>query len=77
MSQGKDNTRKQECKHLTLAERETMERMLRTGSGKRAVARALNRDLSVIKREFRRGSVEQREVKKRSRGRNRSGGRST
>lgn len=64
MSQGNDSTKKRECKHLTQPERETIERMLKLGASKREVARVLRRDLSVVKREVRRGSAEQRTMKR-------------
>jgi len=64
MSQENDTTKKRECKHLTLPERQAIERMMKSGANKHEIARVLRRDLSVIKREVRRGSVEQRITKK-------------
>jgi len=63
MSQENDNTRKRGSKHLTIAERQAIERMLKEGANKREIARALRRDLSTIKREVKRGTVPQRKKK--------------
>ena len=60
MSQEKDTTQEQKKEHLNLAERKTIERMLRDGANKGEIARALFRDKSTIKREIKRGSVLQR-----------------
>jgi IS30 family transposase len=60
MDQLNDNTKKKESKHLTRVEREMIERLLNSGVSKREIGRRLGRDLSVIKREIKRGSVSQR-----------------
>jgi IS30 family transposase len=60
MSQEKDTTKKRKTEHINLAERKTIERMLRAGANKAEIARALFRDKSTIKREIKRGSVVQR-----------------
>jgi IS30 family transposase len=52
MSQENHNTEKSKRKHLNRAERETIERMYRTGVSKGEIARALLRDKSTIKREI-------------------------
>lgn len=62
MSHDQDTTKRNKREHLTLAERKTIERMLRTGANKAEIARALYRDISTIKREIKRGSVEQRRL---------------
>ena len=60
MSQGKHTTGDKKRKHLTEAERKTIERMIQAGANKAEIARALYRDKSTIKREIRRGTVTQR-----------------
>ena len=60
MSQEKDTTQKRKTEHLNNAERQCIERMLRSGANKGEIARALFRDKSTIKREIKRGSVTQR-----------------
>lgn len=62
MSQLKDTTQGGKRKHLTEAERKTIERMLRAGANKGQIARALFRDKSTIKREIKRGTVVQRQA---------------
>jgi IS30 family transposase len=59
MSQVNDSTKERGCKHLTLPERETIERMLKAGANKREIARVLRRDPSTVKREIKRGTAEQ------------------
>lgn len=60
MSQTDNTTNESKRKHLNEAERKIIERMLRAGSNKAQIARALLRDISTIKREIKRGSVVQR-----------------
>jgi IS30 family transposase len=60
MSQEKDTTPQRKKEHLNLAERKTIERMLRNDANKSEIAKALYRDKSTIKREIKRGSVVQR-----------------
>jgi len=59
MSQEDGNTKEKKCPPLNFAERQTIERMLREKKNKGEIARALARDKSTIKREVRRGKVEQ------------------
>jgi len=59
MSQEHGNTEERKCLPLNLAEREIIERLLREGKNKGEIARTLSRDKSTIKREARRGTVEQ------------------
>ena len=59
MSQVNDTTQTVKRKHLTEAERKTIERMKRAGANNGEIARALYRDKSTIKREIKRGSVVQ------------------
>ena len=60
MNQGEHSTGTRKREHLTMAERKTIERMMRECASKGEIARALYRDKSTIKREVRRGSVMQR-----------------
>lgn len=60
MSQEQHNTNAPKCEHLNFEERKTIERMRKRGVSKAKIAMALERDLSTIKREIRRGSVVQR-----------------
>lgn len=62
MSQGNGNTKAQECPPLNYAERQIIERMVGAGKNKAEIARTIGRDKSTIKREIKRGSVEQREA---------------
>ena len=59
MSSQHDTTVAKKRKHLTLEEREIIERLLKSGKTKAEIARTLCRDLSTIKREIRRGSAPQ------------------
>jgi len=59
MSQLENITVSLKRKHLTEAERKTIERMLRAGANKGEIAKALFRHKSTIKREIKRGSVSQ------------------
>jgi IS30 family transposase len=60
MSQLEHITDKKKREHLNFEERKTIERMIRAGANKGEIARVLYRDKSTIKREVKRGSVEQR-----------------
>ncbi|MCL2708668.1 MAG: IS30 family transposase [Defluviitaleaceae bacterium] len=59
---GRENhtTPQRKREHLNIEERKTIERMLRAGANKEKIASALYRDKSTIKREIKRGSVDQR-----------------
>ena len=59
MSQEDGNTKKKKCPALNFAERQMIERMHRDRKSKGEIAQALVRDKSTIKREIRRGEVEQ------------------
>ena len=59
MSGFKDNTKTGVRRHLNSKEREIIERLLREGSNKGEIARLLHRDKSTIKREIKRGTVQQ------------------
>jgi len=58
MSQSELNTQARKREHLNIQERIIIQRMIRSGADKRAIARALYRDTSTIKREIKRGSVQ-------------------
>jgi len=60
MSQLDNSTQTKRREHLNYEERKTIERMLREGANKTQIGRAILRDTSTIKREVKRGSVEQR-----------------
>lgn len=60
MSYEKGNTKLRESEHLNHEERKTIERQLRAGVSKKAIALLLVRDISTIKREIKRGTVVQR-----------------
>jgi IS30 family transposase len=60
MSQLDYSQEERESKHLTLEEREIIERLLRGGIKRGEIARVLCRDKSTIKREIKRGTVIQR-----------------
>jgi len=64
MSQLEHTTERVKREHLNFEERKTIERMLREGSNKGQISRALLRDKSTIKREIKRGSVTQRKQNK-------------
>ena len=59
MSCEHDTTIMKKRKHLTLEERNIIERLFKSGKTKAEIARTLCRNLSTIKREIRRGSVPQ------------------
>lgn len=56
-----DNTKKRKMEHLNYEERKIIERLIREKCSKGEIAKLLHRDKSTIKREIKRGSVEQRE----------------
>ena len=60
MSQANNTTKRKERKHLTQAEHQRIERMLKAGANKTQIAKALFRDKSTIKREIKRGQATQR-----------------
>lgn len=60
MSYEEGNTKCKKSEHLNCEEREIIERQLRAGNSRKAIAELLLRDLSTIKREIRRGTVTQR-----------------
>ncbi|HBL84875.1 MAG TPA: IS30 family transposase, partial [Clostridiales bacterium] len=55
-----NNTRKNQ--HINFEERKIIERMLQAGAKIAEIAKLLLRDASTIKREIKRGSVEQQET---------------
>lgn len=63
MSQENYNTRSEKNQHLNEAERKIIERQLSMETPKKQIARLLNRDISTIRREIKRGSVTQRKAK--------------
>ncbi|MCL2494927.1 MAG: helix-turn-helix domain-containing protein [Oscillospiraceae bacterium] len=67
MSQEDGNTKERKCPPLNFAERQAIERMLGERKNKGEIARALARDKSTIKREVRRGEVEQMDNEQRKR----------
>jgi len=60
MNQEKCTTNKKKFQHLNKEERKIIERLLGEGVRKIEIARILRRDVSTIKREIKRGMVEQR-----------------
>lgn len=64
MSQEYNTTKSRKCQHLNEAERQSIERQLNNGISKKQIARNLGRDISTIRREIKRGSVEQHVTKK-------------
>jgi len=59
MSQEDGNTKEKKSPPLNFEERQIIQRMRHEGKNKGEIARALARDLSTVKREIRRGEVEQ------------------
>ena len=53
-------TRNKKYKQINEAERELIERLLRNNTPKKQIARMLNRSITTIRKEIKRGSVEQR-----------------
>lgn len=60
MNYEKATTNRKKSEHLNFEERKTIERLLREKCSKNHIALLLQRDLSTIKREFKRGAVIQR-----------------
>lgn len=50
--------------HISFDERKIIERLLRKNTPKREIARLLNRSITTIRKEIKRGSVEQRRAVK-------------
>jgi len=67
MSQDKNTMKLTKSPHLNYEERKIIERMRKNGASKIKIADALERDLSTIKRELKRGSVIQRDCELRER----------
>lgn len=55
-----EETRNKKYKQINEAERELIERLLRNNTPKKQIARMLNRSITTIRKEIKRGSVEQR-----------------
>lgn len=64
MSQEHDTTKSRKCQHLNEAERQAIQRQLEAGVPKKQIARNLDRNISTIRREIKRGSEIQRKAKK-------------
>ena len=62
MSQEQHTTKAKEYKHLSITEREIVERLHRNGKSASEIGRMLCRNRSTISRELKRGSVTQRKV---------------
>lgn len=64
MSQKHCKTKNTKSQHLNYEERKIIERQLELGVAKKKIARLLNRDITTIRNEIRRGTVIQRKSKK-------------
>lgn len=64
MSQEHCKTRNTKSQHLNIEERKIIERLLNLGVAKKEIARLLNRNITTIRDEIKRGTVIQRKAKK-------------